>query len=108
VTLTLLASKSTAATVNEDEITYIGEARHDDAVAFLANYGTAVSEQLYAAALGDERSAVIDDAELDGHLRVAAALNDVVQAELSPSSTEADYLDALQRAAERCGIREGF
>jgi hypothetical protein len=91
-----------------DGVDEVGRGAHDDALAFLAGLGLSgvPSAEVYAAALGEGTTGSPVDPELEGHLRVGEALDDVVRCDGAPLD-DADYAARLLDAAERLNV-EGF
>jgi hypothetical protein len=89
----------------DDEVTYVGQEAHDDAIRFLASFGDGKpSAELYACALGDDRTAIVGDVDLERKLERNAALHELARYDLAADADADDYLAAYERAAADCGV----
>jgi hypothetical protein len=92
---------------DEDEITYVGQEEHDDAIRFLAeNFGTGrPSEEVYLGALRDAAGRlVVGDADLEARLERDALLDEIARHDLPADATADDYIASYEAAAKRCDV----
>jgi hypothetical protein len=88
----------------DEGIDYIGREAHRDAIDFISglNVPGQATDEIYAAALGDERTAIVGDLDLEGKLDTLAALHDV--AALDRPTTADEYMEAIEDAGRRTGV----
>jgi len=89
---------------DSNEVTFIGRQLHNDALDFIAKLGVPgrPTEQVYAVALGDERSAIVGNPDLERKLERDALLAEL--AEMDRPATEDEFIASFESAAKACGI----
>jgi hypothetical protein len=89
------------------DVDYIGRREHDAALDFIGalNLPGLVSEDIYAASLGDGAGGlVVGDAELESRLARDALLDEIARYDLSADATADEYIAKYEAAAKRCDV----